>query len=191
MLTVAQPLSVRAASATARRRRLDVSARAVIPADAVPLINCVEFNVAQVDRVMLRTALRVFFIQGQPWVNSTALRQSPWPCTAVPRQLSTWYRGATHYHTRKPLRIRYVLYHTTVSMQTLSLQPKCVYSSTYRIRKKQTLKRRDKVLADITLYICPGRGDYPTILQSIALEAVDAPVKSPCIPIKPNSHCRY
>lgn len=42
MLTVPQPLSVSAASATARRRRLDVSARAVIPAEAVPLINCVD-----------------------------------------------------------------------------------------------------------------------------------------------------
>ena len=191
MLTVAQPLSVRAASATARRRRLDVSPRAVIPADAVPLINCVEFNVAQVDRVMLRTELRVFLIQGQPWVNSTALRQSPWPCTAVPRQLSTWYRGATHYHTRKPLRIRYVLYHTTVSMQTLSLQPKCVTAVLRLSNTEETLTRCDKVLADTTLYICPGRGDYTTILQSIARQAVDAPVKSPCIPIKPNSHSRY
>lgn len=36
MLTVAQPLSVRAASATARRRRLVVRARAVMPAEAVP-----------------------------------------------------------------------------------------------------------------------------------------------------------
>lgn len=46
MLTVAQALSISAASATARRRRLDVRARAVIPAEEVPLINCAGSTVA-------------------------------------------------------------------------------------------------------------------------------------------------
>ncbi len=56
MLTVAHPFSVSAASATASKRRLDVSARAVMPAEAVPFINCDKIhilNAAGVDRSSL------------------------------------------------------------------------------------------------------------------------------------------